>query len=124
MGAGLAILVELSQDLLRERLAELDTPLVEAVDVPDSALGEGEVLVVDDQGTKRGRCDLIGQDRGGGTVAQEGLVGDKFVRSALSLDLIWCLADHESLSLSEEVGGKHPVIVSRVTYYVFDIAYF
>jgi hypothetical protein len=107
----LLVVVELSLDLLGERLSELDTPLVEAVDVPDGALGEGEVLVVDDQGTESGGCDLVGQDGGGGSVTQEGLVSDKVLGRALSLDLIGSLSDHKSLSLGEEVGGKHFLVL-------------
>ena len=111
MRVGLLAVIELSLDLLGQDLAELDTPLVEAVDVPDSTLGEGEVLVVDDQSTKSGRCDLVSQDGGGGAVAQEGLVRDKVVGSTLSLDLVGGLADHKSLSLSEEVRSQHLLVL-------------
>ena len=111
---GLAALVQLSKNLLRQGLAQLNTPLVEAVDVPDGALGEGEVLVVDDQSTQGSRRDLLCEDGGGGAVAQEGLVGDELVGRALGLDFVGRLADHEGLSLGEEVGGKHPDIISLV----------
>ena len=104
-------LVKLRQDLLGQRLAELDTPLVKAVDVPDGALGEGEVLVVDNQSTKSGRCDLVGQDGCGGSVTQEGLVSDEVLGRTLSLDLIGSLADHKGLSLGKEVGCKHLLVL-------------
>jgi len=44
--------LQLSLDLLGQALSELDTPLVEGVDVPNGAFGEGDVLVVGDQGTQ------------------------------------------------------------------------
>src|SRR5262245_9396172 len=42
---GLGLALELRHDPLRERLAELDAPLVEGVDAPDGALREDAVLV-------------------------------------------------------------------------------
>lgn len=39
--------VQLRLDLLCQRLAKLNTPLVEAVDVPYGPLREGQVLVID-----------------------------------------------------------------------------
>jgi len=108
----LLVVVKLSLDLLGQRLAELNTPLVEAVDIPDSALGESEVLVVNDQGTKRGGSDLVSQNGRSGSVAQESLMGHEVVRSTLGLDLVRGLADHQGLSLGEEVGSKHPTHVS------------
>jgi hypothetical protein len=103
--------LELGLDLLGKRLAELDTPLVEGVDVPDGTLGEGQVLVVGDQSTQSGRGDLLGQNGGGGTVAQEGLVGDKLVGGALCADILRGLANHESLGLGEVVGGEHLLVL-------------
>lgn len=45
------LLIELFENLLGQHLAQLDTPLVEAVDIPDRSLSEGQVLVVDNQST-------------------------------------------------------------------------
>jgi len=56
-------LFQLTLDLLRETLAKLNTPLVEGVDVPNSALGEGSMLVVNNQSTERSRCDFLGKNR-------------------------------------------------------------
>lgn len=103
--------VQLLLNVLRQALAQLNTPLVERVDVPDGALNEGEVLVVDDQRTESGRSDLLREDAGGGSVAQERLVGDELLRSVFSLKLLGCLSDHESLSLSQEVGSQHDLVL-------------
>ena len=103
--------LELSLNLLGQRLAELDTPLVEGVDVPDGTLGEGKVLVVGDQSTQSGRGDLLGQDGGGRAVTKEGLVRDELVGGTLCADILRSLADHEGLSLGEVVGGEHLLVL-------------
>ena len=110
----LAGVVKLGENLLRQALAQLNAPLVEAVDVPDGTFGEGQVLVVNDEGSESRGGNLVRQDRRGGSVAQERLVRDQVLRSALCLDLVWGLADHEGLCLSEEVGSKHPIPVSVI----------
>lgn len=105
-------LVDLLEDLLGQHLAELDAPLVERVDVPDGALGEGEVLIVDDERTELGGTNMAAdEDAGGGPVAKEDLVGDEVLgHVALGADLVGGLADHKSLGLSEVVGRKHLLV--------------
>jgi len=109
--ADLALALELAEDALGKLLAELNTPLVVGVDVPDGALDKGEVLVVGDQSTKRTGGDLLCKDGSGGPVAEESLVGNELVGSALGLDSFGGLADHEGLGLGEEVGGKHALVL-------------
>lgn len=106
------ISLQLLLDVLGQDLAQLDTPLVEGVDVPDGALGEGEVLVVGDQGTQGGGGDLLGEDGGGGTVSKEGLVGHQALGSVFGLDLLGGLTDHQGLRLSKEVGGQHALVLA------------
>ena len=110
----LALAVELAENALGELLAELDAPLVEGVDVPDGALNEREVLVVSNQGTESTRGDLLGQDGGCGPVAEESLVRNELIGSALGLDGFGGLADHEGLGLCEEVGGEHALVLVAV----------
>jgi hypothetical protein len=109
--ADLALALELAEDALGKLLAELDAPLIVGVDVPDGALDEGEVLVVSDQGTESTGGDLLCQDGSGRPVAEESLVGNELVGSALGLDGFGSLADHEGLRLGEEVGGKHALVL-------------
>ena len=98
-------------DLLGELLAELDAPLVEAVDAPHHALGEGEVLVERDQLAEHGRGQLGRHDRRGRPVAGEdpgrydGLVG------ALGAHLVGGLAEGQRPGLGEEVGQEQLVHV-------------
>lgn len=107
----LAAALELALDALRQRLAKLDTPLVERVDVPDRAFRECDVLIVGDERTESARSDLFGQDAGGWAVAKEDLVRDELFAGTLSLDGVWCLADHERLGLCEVVGCKHDLVL-------------
>lgn len=51
---------QIAENALRENLAELDAPLIVAVDVPDYALDENLVLVKSDERAKRLRRKLIG----------------------------------------------------------------
>lgn len=106
-----ALLIELLENLLGQHLAQLDTPLVEAVDVPDRSLSEGQVLVVDNQSTQLSRADgAANQDRSGRPVTKESLVRNKSLGSTLSSDLLVSLANHESLGLSKVVGGQHLLV--------------
>jgi hypothetical protein len=102
--------VKLGLDLLSKDLAKLDTPLVEAVDAPDGTLSKGEVLVVDNQSTESTRGDLLCKDGGCWAVAEESLVSNQGLWGALSLELLWTLAKHESLSLGEEVRCEHLLV--------------
>lgn len=106
--------LQLLLDILSENLAQLNTPLVEGVDVPDRTLDEGDVLVVGDQSTQGGRGDLLSQNGGGGPVAQEGLVRDEVLRGVLGLDLLGGLADHQGLGLGQEVGGQHALVLAAL----------
>lgn len=113
VGAG-ALSLQLALDVLSECLAQLDTPLVERVDVPDGTLGESDVLVVGDQSTQSGGGDLLGQDRGGRAVAQEGLVSNKLLRGTLGLNLSGGLANHQGLRLGKEVGSQHALVLATL----------
>lgn len=112
----LLLVVELCQDFLGERLAQFDTPLVKAVDVPDGALRESKMLVVDDQCTQSCRRDLVSQNRGRRTVAEEGFMRYKLILRPLCLDLFRSLADHQGLRLGEKVGSKHPALVRNCSF--------
>ena len=112
---------ELGQDLAGQLLAELDAPLVEAVDVPDHALDEDLVLVERDQRAQAVRRELLVEDRGGRAVAGEDLVGDELVqrlaRQALLLQLGarlgLGLAEGQGLGLGEEVGEQLVLVVAE-----------
>src|SRR6266446_2000240 len=98
--------LDLRDDALGELLAQLDSPLIEGVDVPDDALGEDAVLVEGDQLAERLRRQPLGDDRIRGTVAAEDAVRNEAVRRPLSLDLLARLAEGERLGLRDNVREK------------------
>src|SRR4051812_17991785 len=77
MGRHRARRFELREDGVRELLAELYAPLIEAVDVPDDALDEDLVLVGGDERAERARRDLLHEDRARRAIAGEDLVWDE-----------------------------------------------
>ena len=52
---------QFGEDLLREHFAKLDTPLVEAEDIPDHALYEDLVLIHGHEAAKSTRSKLLKQ---------------------------------------------------------------
>src|SRR5262245_65153584 len=54
--------LEFRNDALGQRFAQLDTPLIEGVDTPDSTLSENAVLVECDEFTERFRRQLFRAD--------------------------------------------------------------
>src|ERR1700761_5594971 len=90
---------QLADDLLRQNFTELDAPLVEGVDVPDSALGEDGVLVECDEFAEDLRGEAFSKDDVRRTIALKDAMRDERVRSALGLDLLRCFSEGERLGL-------------------------
>ena len=100
-------------DVQRQYLAELNTPLVERVDVPDGALGKCTVLVEGDELAERCGCQPRQQKRVGRTVALEGAVGHKPIGRSFAADLLSRLAKGERLALGEDVRQQHVVLLAQ-----------
>src|SRR5438034_11759049 len=94
---GLRLALELRNDPLGQHLAQLDSPLIERVDVPDDALGEHAVLVERDELSERLRRQQLGEDRVRGAIPLEDPMRDQTVRRALGLDLLTRLAEGQRL---------------------------
>ena len=124
---GGAVVVEFSvslgkfrKDLLGELLAEFNTPLVVAVDVPDHALREDLVFVHGDEGAEGFRRNVVHHDGVGRLVAFEHLVrGEEcdffFALAVLAeffLSLGEGLAVHQGFGLSKEVGKELLVVIA------------
>src|SRR5918995_5269133 len=90
---------ELGDDARREHLAELDTPLVERVDVPDRALRKDRMLVESDELAKRLGRQALGQDDVRGPVALEDAVRHEPLGRALRPHLVRRLPEGERLGL-------------------------
>ena len=106
--------LQLLLDRLRKDLAQLDSPLIEGVDVPDGALGERDVLVVGNERTESAWCDFLRKNGRRGPVPDKCLVRNQFLRAVLCADLVGSLSDHQGFGLSEEVGCQHALVLATV----------
>ena len=88
---------------LGQLLAQLDTPLVERVDVPNGTLCKDAVLVESDESTEAFRSESLGQNRVRWAIALEDSVRHEPVRRAFRLNLLGCLAESERFRLSEDI---------------------
>lgn len=111
MGGNLGVVLQLSQDNLCQLLTQLDTPLVEGVDAPDSTFNEGNHLVVCDQSTQSCRGDLLAQNGGCWSVTRESLVRNQGFIGSLGTNLLRSLSKHQGLGLGEEVGSQHLLVL-------------
>ena len=100
--------------MLGKLLTELDTPLVEGVDSPDSPLREDAVLIESDQDTKGVRVEFVCHDDIRRAVPLEDAVRIQPIGSPLGLHLLRCLAESERLGLREDIGNEVIVMVAQL----------
>src|SRR4030095_2152864 len=105
--------LEFRNDALGQRLAQLDTPLIEGVDTPDSTLRENAVLVQCDKFPERFRRELIRDDCIGRMVTLEYAVRHKPIRHALRFRLLGSLAECQRFGLSQNIGDEHVVMAAE-----------
>ena len=101
---------ELGNDPLRQRLAQLDAPLIERIDLPDHPLREHAMFVEGNQFAEDCGRQLVRKDCVGRAVAFEDAMRDEPVRSAFRLHLLGRLAERQRLSLREDVGDQNVVM--------------
>lgn len=113
---------QLGENLLGKLLAQLNSPLVERVDIPNHSLNEDLVLIHRNQSSQGTRGQLLEHDRVGGLVATEHLVGcnlihlrsrQRLVAMQLLQNRLLVLASHQRLSLSEKVGQQDIVVLGK-----------
>ena len=97
-------------DPLRERLPELDAPLIEGVDLPYGALYEHAVLVEGDERPEGRGCQMLRQDHARRATTLERPVGHEPVRRPVGPDLVGRLAERERLRLHEDVRHEQVVM--------------
>src|SRR6267154_5945266 len=105
--------LNLGDDALRQRLAQLHAPLIERIDVPDRPWGEDRVLVQSYQLAHGLRRQLFGKDRVRWTITFEYPVGNEPVGSAFCLHLFRSLAECQCLGLRANVGHQHIVVAAQ-----------
>src|SRR6266853_4992806 len=108
-----AFALNLRDDALRKRLAQLNAPLIEGIDVPDHALSEDGVFVQSHQLAQGFRRQLPGKDRVRWTITFEYPVGNEPLGSAFCLHLFSSLAECQRLGLRTNVGNQHIVVAAN-----------
>src|SRR5215813_11263109 len=110
---GLLRAFKLRDNALSQHLAQLDTPLVERVNIPNDALRENRVFIKGHELTQHFRRELLGQDRVRWPVALEDPMRHEPIRRALRFHLLWRLTKSEGLGLSEHICQEHVVMPSQ-----------
>src|SRR4029450_1404489 len=95
----LSLALKFRNDPLRQHLAQLDTPLVERVKIPDHALNEDRVFVEGDEFAERFRFQLISENSVRGGVPLEDWGRYEPLRSTLRSYLFRCLAERQRFRL-------------------------
>src|SRR5262245_66203026 len=103
-------IVEFSDNLLRQHLAQLDAPLVEGVNVPDCTLREDDMLVERHELAERCWRELLGEEDVRRAIAFKHPVRHQPIWCALGLDCLGCLAEGQRLSLGEDVCQEYAVV--------------
>ena len=98
------VIMERRGYLLRQLLAQLDTPLIIAIKAPNRALNKCDVLIQSNKLAKCMRCELLAKNLGGWTIAGKDARRDHPLRSALSADFVGSLAKGKRLCLCKEVS--------------------
>lgn len=96
-------------NVLGQRLAQLDTPLVEAVDAPDRAADKHAVFLQGNQRAQTGGAEFIEQQKSAGAVASEMLVTTRIH-----------FTQQQRLRLRQHVGQQQRVVAGQVMARSFD----
>ena len=108
---GLRRALELGDDALGERLAQLHAPLVERIDLPDRALGEDAVLVERDQlAERRPASSASSRMVFDGRLPSNSRCGTSQSGVPSALTCFGGLAEGQRLGLGEDIGQQHVVM--------------
>src|SRR5260370_15777726 len=108
-----AFALNLRDDALRQRLTQLDAPLIERIDVPDHPLGEDGVFVQSHQFAQGFRRQPLSQDRVRWTIAFEYPVGNQPLGSAFCCYLFRRFAECQCFGLRANVRDQHVVVPAK-----------
>lgn len=120
MAGDLIVVGQVTLNGFSQGLAQLNTPLIEGVDVPDDTLSEDLVFVGGDESAESERRQLLDDNRVGWTISGEDFVWNEIFELfslhaglfQLGAHLLFSFAKSESLSLSQEVGQQQFVVNS------------
>src|SRR6267142_490099 len=110
---GLHLAIKLRDNALGQHLAELDTPLVERVNIPNDALCENRVFVKGNELTESFWCEPLGKNRVRWPVALEDPMRHEPIRRSLSLHLFGRFTESERFGLSEDMCQEHIVMPAQ-----------
>src|SRR5271167_4655058 len=98
----LSLALKLGDDVLGQHLAQLNTPLIKGVNLPDCALRKDAVLVQRHQLAQDLRRKRLDQNRIRRPIALEDAMRNQPVRSSLRLHLLRSLAESQRLALGKD----------------------
>src|SRR5262249_18491120 len=99
--------LEFRNNALGQRLAQLNTPLIEGIDTPNTALSENAVLVECNEFPERFRRELLSDDCVGRMITFKHAVRHERIRHAFRFRLLCSLAERQRFGLSEDIGDEH-----------------
>src|SRR5437763_1800279 len=94
-------------DPLGEHLTELNSPLIERINVPNRTLGENRVFVKSNEPAERSGGEPLGKDGVGRTISFKYAMRDQPFRRAFGPDFIGCLSKSEGFGLGKDVGHQN-----------------
>mmetsp|Transcript_40401 Transcript_40401/g.72796 ORF Transcript_40401/g.72796 Transcript_40401/m.72796 type:complete len:592 (+) Transcript_40401:163-1938(+) len=121
---------QLWQNLLRQLLPQLNTPLIKRINIPHGPLREDLHLVHGNQNSEHARSQLLEEEGCGGSVALEDLVGHKGVHLGgghasflleLGTDLVGTLPESHGFRLGKVVGKEDGMVVDGCAEVLGDI---
>src|SRR5215831_194642 len=111
--SGLRLTLEFRDDALSQDFSQLNTPLIERVDVPDDTLRKDAVLIESDKLAEGLGREPINEDRVRWPIAREDAMRHEPIRRALSLDLVGRLAKRQRFGLGKDVCDEHVVMLPK-----------
>ena len=103
---------EFWNDPLRKQLAELNSPLIERINVPNRALRENGVFVKSNETAERCGGEPLGQDGVGWPISFKYPMRDQPFRRTFGRDFIGCLPESERFGLGRDVGHQNIVMAA------------
>mmetsp|Transcript_14531 Transcript_14531/g.31308 ORF Transcript_14531/g.31308 Transcript_14531/m.31308 type:complete len:268 (+) Transcript_14531:299-1102(+) len=128
MALHVTLTLQLWQNLLRQCLTQLNTPLIKSINIPNSSLSKDLHLIHGNKNSKHTRSELLEEHGGGRTISLEYFVRYKcfhlFVRHGsleLCTDSLGRFAKCHSFRLSKVVREKDGMVIDRSTQFLDNI---